>query len=1228
MDKGAIKNFAVEARKILIKSAITEAGLYGVTKDGCSEAIQKGNDFEVYKTIAGTENRIYGNTIKKRFNLVKAIETHGFEQVMEETAYTWFNRLIAIRFMEVNDYLPTRVRVLSSETAGKREPDIVTQFLDVDLNMTPEELENVQKAKEENRYDDAFRMLFIKQCNELNEILPGLFEKTDDYMELLLKISYTTDGVVRMLIDTVAEENFDVEREGQVEIIGWMYQYYNTELKDETFALLKKNVKITKERIPAATQLFTPDWIVRYMVENSLGRLWIEHLRANDTSLDEKELAEEFGWKYYLPEAEQEEEVNIKLAEVRTTYKEMYPMDIKCIDPCMGSGHILVYMFDVLMDIYKSAGYSERDAVFYILENNIRGLDIDQRAYQLSYFALMMKGRGYNRRFFRGREIEQEGYSKISYPNPDVHAIKESNSLPKDIVEQIDSAFPNVFTEKEIECIEYVVKVFENAKEYGSILNVDNEPDKEARQYASVALKIYSLIDGTHPFCIENDLDFLQRALIIENFNLLDELMLQACLMSEKYDVVITNPPYMGISNGNNKINKYVKDKYPDSKSDLFAVFIEKCGQMLKFHGYQAMITQHSWMFLSSYEKLRKNIIQEDIINMAHLGARAFEEIGGEVVQTTAFVLRNSNVPNSKSTFIRLLNFNSQQSKEEGFFCDENKYITQKENFNKIPGIPLAYWVSDSIFIDYENETILDGCEIKQGLATCNNSLFVRDWTEISFENMGLNYCDSELAQKSNKKWFPYNKGGGFRKWYGNNYAVVNWQNNGIDIHQYNNLPLDYNGAPVRAKKYYFKPGITYGLISSMGFSARNIDGGFIFDVGGSMIFPEKYDKYYLIALLSSKVTQYILGIINPTLNYQVGDIGKIPVIIDKNSFDEILYLSKSSIKLSKTDWDSNETSWEFQRHYLLSSSNIQTGFKNWQNECDERFKQLKTNEEKINRIFINTYALQNELSPEVEDKDITVRKADLEKDIKSFLSYAVGCMFGRYSLDEEGLAYAGGEWNSSKYSTFIPDADNIIPITDEEYFDDDIVCRFIEFVKVVYGEDTLEENLEFIANALGGKGKSSREVIRSYFIKDFYKDHCKIYQKRPIYWLFDSGKQNGFKALIYMHRYDKDTVGRIRADYIHKIQGAIEGALKNAEYIISSSTSAVDRAKATKDRDKYIKQLSEIKIYDQAIAHVALQRIEIDLDDGVKHNYQLFQGVEVSSEGSKKQSVDLLAKI
>ena len=1227
MDKAAIKNFAVEARKMLIKSAISEAGLYGITKDGCAEPIQAGNGFEVYKTIAGTDNRIFGDTIKKRASLVKAIDQKGFDNVIEEAAYTWFNRLIAIRFMEVNDYLPTRVRVLSSETSDKKEPDIVTQALDVDLNMSEEELAEVQKAKDENRYDDAFGLLFIKQCNELNDILPGLFEKTDDYMELLLKLSYTNDGVVRMIVDTVPEEDFDVEKEGQVEIIGWMYQYYNTELKDETFALLKKNIKITKERIPAATQFFTPDWIVRYMVENSLGRLWIEHLRANDSSVDEKSTAEEFGWKYYLPEAKQEDSVNVKLAEIRKSYKDMTPMDIKCIDPCMGSGHILVYMFDVLMNIYKSAGYSERDAVFYILENNIRGLDIDQRAYQLSYFALMMKGRGYNRRFFHGREIEQEGHSKIRYPNPNVHAIKESNSLPKDIVEKIKSAFPNVFTDKEIECIEYVIKVFEDAKEYGSILNVDNEPNNEARQYSSVALKVYSMIDGTHSFCMKNDLDFVERLIITEQLPLINELLIQACMMSEKYDVAITNPPYMGNSGMDTKISKFVKKNFPDSKNDLFAVFIEKCDQMLKFCGYQAMITQHSWMFLSSYEKLREKLMQEDIINMAHLGARAFEEIGGEVVQTTAFVRRKTYITNINSVYVRLVEPNTQQSKEEMFLNGKNRYIALQDNFAEIPGAPIAYWAGKGIVTAFKNGKPLGKLTVaRNGMKTGDNDRFLRLWWEIQNTNMNISAQSSEQAINSKKKWFPYNKGGEARKWYGNNDYVINWENGGNEI--FDNAKADGRNVQDYPLDMKFAPAGTWSLINTgkptFRYKTCNLS-----DIAGMSFYQGGEKTKYYIGFCNTPIAADMLQLMAPTINYQAGDIGRLPILFDEKKEAIIIHNVNENILMAKKDWDSYETSWDFKKHPLLNgSTTVQLAFEKCQKECDYRFNQLRSNEEELNRIFIDIYGLQDELSPEVEDKDITIRKADLQRDIKSFISYAVGCMLGRYSLDVEGLAYAGGEWDDSKYKTFIPDVDNIIPITDEEYFDDDIVCRFVDFVKVVYGKDTLEENLEFIASVLGGKGKSSRKIIRNYFIKDFYKDHCKIYKKRPIYWLFDSGKQNGFKALIYMHRYDRDTVGRVRTDYLHKTQNAIEGALKNAEYIISSSTSTVDKAKADKDRDKYIKQLNEIKIYDQALAHVALKRIEIDLDDGVKHNYQLFQEVEISSEGTKKQKIDLLAKI
>lgn len=1256
MDKSAIRNFAIEARKMLMKSAETEAGFYGVTKNGCKSPIQKGNDFEVYETIAGTESRIYGADIKRRANLVKAVETLGFEQVMEETAYTWFNRIIAIRFMEANDYLPTRVRVLSSET-GSNTPDIVTQSLDVDLNMTPEELEKVQKAKDENRYDDAFRMLFIKQCNELNAILPGLFEKTDDYMELLLKLSYTSDGVVRMLVDSIDENNFNVETEGQVEIIGWMYQYYNTELKDDTFAKLKKNVKITKERIPAATQLFTPDWIVRYMVENSVGRVWIEHLRAVDASLNEQEIAEEYGWKYYLPEAKQEDSVAEKLVEIRKDYAGLEPKDITCIDPCMGSGHILVYMFEVLMDIYQSEGFSERDAVFSILENNIRGLDIDKRAYQLSYFALMMKAREYNRTFFRGKQ-DDEGNRR--FVEPMVLAIEESNTINLGQLKYFGANLNEIEKNNAINQMQGLLEALRDAKEYGSILAVDNYDWELLLEFADS-----ENTDGQISF------DTLGIELTQSQMK---RLICQGRIMSNKYCVVSTNPPYMGIANGNAKLNAFVKKNYPDSKADLFAVFIERCGQMMKENGYQAMITQHAWMFLSSFEKLRSKLQMTDTVNMAHLGARAFEEIGGEVVQTTSFVMRKSHIAEYRGTYCRLIEPTTQKGKEEMYLAGEKRYTAAQDNFTKIPGSPVAYWVSESIFslFDY-SEAFENYGVLKVGISTADNNRFVRLWHEVDAKN--IHFPTIQPINNSIKKWFPFNNGGQTRRWYGNNFEVVNWENDGAEI-------VATGRASIRNKKYYLKRGATWTDISTGKIGVRFFNYGFLFSTVGLCLFSERYCKY-LVALLNSPISVEVLNILCPTLHFNIGDIAKMPVIVKYE--DKVKRFVDKCEYEARNDWDAFETSWDFAQHPLVRCKSfsaeemqedekkhikdmnyIKEAYRNWENECFLRFNKLKSNEEELNRIFIDIYGLQDELTPKVEDNDITVRKADLGRDIRSFISYAVGCMFGRYSLDQDGLMFAGGnmkdiyayyggtfadtanirmdgQYTFGELGTpfyYFPvdekeplecwkiDADNVIPITDEEYFADDIVNRFAEFVKAVYGEETLEENLEFIAGVLGNKSFSSREAIRNYFLKDFFKDHCKIYQKRPIYWLFDSGKQNGFKCLIYMHRYNKDTLNLIRSEYLHKTQNAVENALKNAEYIIQTSASAVERAKATKDRDRYVKQLNEMRIYYQALSHLALQKIEIDLDDGVKHNYQLFQNIEVIVDGGKKQKVDLLAKI
>ena len=1227
MDKTAIKNFAIEARKILMKSAVKEAGFYGITKDGCKPPVQKGNDFEVYETVAGTENRIFGDDRRRRANLVKAIQEQGFDQVIEETAYTWFNRLIAIRFMEVNNYLPARVRVLSSE-AGSTTPDIVTQADTVELNLTSEELDRIQTAKRENRYDDAFGMLFVKQCNELNEILPGLFEKTDDYMELLLKITYTSDGVVRMLVDTIPEDNFNVDTEGQVEIIGWMYQYYNTELKDDTFAKLKKNVKITKERIPAATQLFTPDWIVRYMVENSLGRVWIEHLRAVETSVDEKAKAEEFGWKYYLPEAEQEEDVKAQLIEIRNTYKDLVPQDITCIDPCMGSGHILVYMFDVLMDIYRSEGFSEREAVFDILEKNIRGLDIDRRAYQLSYFALMMKARGYNRIFFRGHEnMEGERVQAV----PQVYAIEESNSIDRNQLKYFGAGLDEVQKNDAVDQMNGLLDTLKDAKEYGSILNVEDYDWGLLRAFVS-----RTDCEGQMSFesvGAENSKKLLARLVDIGE------------VLAGKYNAVVTNPPYMGRPGMSTKLLDYTKDYYQDSKSDLFAVFIERCNVLCKVNGYISMITQHAWMFLSSFEKLRKKIYQITVCNMIHLGPRAFDEIAGEVVQTTAFVIKNINISNYSGTFLRLIGINGEKNKRnatlEAIEGKENGvlYIANISKFIDIPGTPTAYWASESLINIFKEQKISEYYAIKAGMCTGDNAKFIFLWQEVNFNKTSIVSSERYL-------YTPHNKGGEYHKWYGNREFVLKYSRDSL-IQMASNAGFRHDG-----KDYYFREHIGWSKITSSRSSFRYFEQGFTFDSAGLGLFPnrEADNIFVMLGFLNSKIAEYLITVLNPTLNITPIIVKKMPYIIRKETIEDRV---KQSIELCKFDWDSFETSWDFKFHPLVpfrkkqkeqemfevSESHIEQAglvqryYEKWENECNNRFEKLKENEEELNRIFIHIYGLQDELTPEVADKDITVRKADLGRDIRSLISYAVGCMFGRYSLDEPGLIYAGGEFDPGKYKTFPADRDAIIPITDESYFEDDIVGRFEEFIKIVYGEKNLEQNLDFIADAIGTKGTSSREKIRNYFLNDFFKDHCSIYSvtgsgKRPIYWLFDTGKKNGFKCLVYLHRYTSDTVGLIRSDYLIKTQSMIENALKNAEYAINTSSSAVDRAQATKKRDKYIKQLAEIRAYYPALSHIALKRIELDLDDGVKVNYAKFQGIEVGGEGEKKQKINLLAKI
>lgn len=1194
MDKNAIKKFAIWARKELIARVTQRAYLYGVDGEQELDAEQKEVNGHLLSTVE----------LKQRRTLVNRVKEKGFESVMDEAAYTWFNRFAALRYMEVNGVLPTRVRVFT-DSEGAFRPQILAECLTMD-NLEGLNKEIVFTLKEQDKTDELYKYLLITQCNALGSILPAMFEQIEDYTELLLPDNLLRQGsVIEQMVTSIPEDDW----RDAVQIIGWLYQYYNSEPKDAVFAALKKNVKVSKENIPAATQLFTPDWIVRYMVENSLGRIWIEHNEANRTtgmilnshtllnskatlngkagdepSQYEKEFAEKMDWKYYLPEAKQEPAVAAELRKLRAERKDLAPTDIKVIDPCMGSGHILVYAFDVLVQIYKDAGFGERAIPELILQNNLYGLDIDDRAYQLAYFAVMMRAWHYNHRILR-KHIE-----------PHLCAIQESNGLRKWSDDAMDMSGNQLSLENQfIKLADYLIDTFQDAKEYGSILTV-----KEANYDG--------LLDYIEEIQQHGASDLAVSAWIGEIADRMPTLIKQAKIMSDKYDVCVTNPPYMG-GGMDTTLNTYLKKNYPASKGDLFAVFIERCRDFLYKNAFQAMITQHAWMFLSSYEKLRKKIITQTIINMAHLGARAFEEIGGEVVQTTSFILMKNQISHYCGKYVRLLEGNNQQKKEELFLQKEHIYITDVENFKKIPGTLISYWLSDKFYTVFKNPPIEDYVKkICKGCFTGNNNKYLRIWHEVAINSI-------------EKKWRKYSKGGLYRKWYGNSSYVIFWKNDG---EQLKNNPH----AGMGASRYYNNEHFVWSGIStgapSFRYDPKNI---FFDDVSPALIF-EKNPSWPLLGMLNSCVSKKILDIIAPSMHFQAGDIKVIPIHEDIFSIEDNEITN--NVKIAKNDWDSFETSWDFVKHPLLSTgANVALSncYNSYKTTCEKRFFTLKSNEEKLNRIFINIYDLQDELTPDVADKDVTVARIYDSKDdipdamkgnnyvltksdvVKSLLSYAVGCMFGRYSLDVPGLAYAGGEFDWSKYPTFRPDEDDIIPICDDEYFEDDIVDRFCTWLRTVYGEEHYQENLQFISDALGGKG-SPLENIRSYFLNDFYKDHCKTYKKRPIYWLFDAGRKNSFKALVYIHRYDRDTMARLRTGYVYKQQELYKTRIETYKKRVDTAATQADKNKYKKELKRLQDQFDEIHAYEEKIHHYADLRQEIDLDDGVKHNYALFADV------------------
>ena len=900
MEKAPIKKFAVEARKKLKADVTFQLERYGITENGIVEP-QTSTDKElVFDLGNGNTQTIKGERYVNQYRNLAA-HVRGFyttdepkkelEQFIEEIAYTWFNRLIAIRFMEVNRYLP--VRVLSSEITGQKLPDLVKAPFSGDLEFTEDEKKRIFELQDANKEDDLFRFLFFKQCNDLSCILPRLFENLEghnSFSELLITLSFNDpNGVVYRLVNEVDERWFDIHTVdedgkpiGQVQIIGWMYQYYNTEPKDKVFADLKKNIKISKQNIPAATQLFTPDWIVRYMVENSLGRLWYEGHPDFDKS----------DWKYYLDEAPQEPQVEQQLKDIRAQYAKMEPEQLKVIDPCMGSGHILCYLFDVLMQIYLDNGYSKREAVRSILENNLFGLDIDKRAAQFAYFSVMMKAREYDSNFF----------SRSNIPQPRVYDIQESNWLGGAYKHEMGN-FLN--SQQHRDTLNYLLDAFVDAKEYGSILQIkplNYEGLKEAWETSAAAT--------AHDANMAMWYDAAKDAVA--------QLIEQAVMLSQKYDAVVTNPPYMGSSGMGANLTNFVKKYYPDSKSDLFAVFIEVCSHMAAEKRYQAMITQHAWMFLSSYEKLREKMLLTETVNMAHLGARAFEEIGGEVVQTTSFVRCRTHIDGYKGTYCRLIEPTSQQGKEDMFLAGGNRYFVNQDNFAKIPGRPVAYWASTGALENYVcMGSVSDMGEGRIGLITGDANRFLRLWSEVDFKRIGFDIHSNEESVKSGLKWFPTQKGGDFRKWYGNLDYIVNWENDGYEMKHDN-----YMGKRVRSHNYNgdlgFKKAITWTTISSGNFACRFSGDGFIYDTAGPFFHVTDDRKLYmLLAFLDSKVANFYLKIMNPTINFPPGYIQAIPFSKECQT-DQIENLSKSCTDMSKNDWDAFETSWDFKKHPLV----------------------------------------------------------------------------------------------------------------------------------------------------------------------------------------------------------------------------------------------------------------------------------------------------------------------
>ena len=1209
MNKTSLKLFAIEARNELMEKMRTRLDILGITKKGIEKAKVVGREVEINGSLYPKES--YNSLVRKYKQI-------GYEELVEESAYTWFNRLTALAFMEANEYIDEK---MIFNNGLKNEPGIIDNYydfeffknLDADLQR---ELHDLRDENTANSIEKLYSILVEEKCEELSAIMPFMFKKKGTYSDILFPTGLLLEN---SLLVRIREE---IGKEAPIELIGWLYQYYNSEKREVVYDGSMKKEKINREYIAPATQLFTPDWIVKYMVENSLGKLALESTGINENLKD--------NWKYYIESELDKNSEKIKIE------------DVKILDPAMGSGHILVYAFDLLFEMYENLGWSTKDSVLSILKNNLYGLEIDERAGQLASFALMMKAREKFSRLFS--VLKREEAFKLN-----TLIIEESNNLSEKI--------KNKIKDNNLNNLSKIIEDFEDAKEYGSILKLETI-DKEILEKEFNLLK--ESLDNEQGTLIfnEDELDIN----IEEDLELIESLIAQHIALTNKYEVVVTNPPYMGNGRMNTVLKKYIETNYSDVKNDLFAVFFIKCGEITKKKGYLAFMSPFVWMFIKSYEELRKIFIEEKTISsLVQLEYSGFEDA---TVPICTFVLQNS-YTDKKGEYIRLSDFKgakNQPIKTLEAIQNPNcgwRFQAKQKDFEKIPGSPIAYWVSDKIREIFEkNKKLGDIGEAKVGLQTGDNNRFLRLWNEVNYNKIGYNMSNSQEALESKKKWFPFNKGGEFRKWYGNQEYLVNWENDGYEIKNFYDEKGKLRSRPQNIESY-FKESISWSKVSSSNFSMRFYQKGLLFADAGMSYFSNENLKY-ILGLSNSKLINKILSLLSPTLNFEVGHISNIPIIKKENTLVEKLV--EENLNISKEEWDSRETSWDFEKLSLVDGKDLRTAFENYCSHWRDNFVQLHKNEEELNRLFIEIYELQDEMDEKVSFDDITILKKEAKiveidnslpknffsdsekylydrgvslefnKDelVKQFLSYAIGCIMGRYSTDKLGLIMANSddvlELSSNKFlvkdangdirqeveTKFLPDEFGILPITAEKDFSNDIVERVKEFVKFVYGEESLKDNLNFIAEALGNKdNKNPEEIIRAYFIKDFYADHLQRYQKRPIYWLTNSGKKNALSCLFYIHRYEPLTIARVRADYLIPYQEMLENKRKFIErQLYDEDISAKEKKNVEKELKDLDILLKELRGYANEVKHIAEQKIPLDLDDGVNVNYEKLEAI------------------